>query len=174
VRSTRENRRFSCLEKVAEDFFHGQLTAKASRRGAVLVMVVACLAVVSLIAATMLEGAVRARRHWRLEQRSRQIDCLLDAAERHGRRCVAEARLDEVTIAVDLSPTQAAQSETARAMIRILFTPEGEDRWRVKAVVEWPPEGPGRPPTRRSRSFSVRNPPETPADPSDSNASDRI
>ena len=25
VRSTRENRRFSCLEKVLEDFFHGQL-----------------------------------------------------------------------------------------------------------------------------------------------------
>jgi hypothetical protein len=24
VRSTRENRRFSCLEKVPEDFFHGQ------------------------------------------------------------------------------------------------------------------------------------------------------
>ena len=26
VRSTRENRRFSCLEKVLEDFFHGLLT----------------------------------------------------------------------------------------------------------------------------------------------------
>ena len=31
VRSTRENRRFSCLEKVLEDFFHGQLVRPARR-----------------------------------------------------------------------------------------------------------------------------------------------
>jgi len=35
VRSTRENRRFSCLEKVLEDFFHGQLAYAALALAAV-------------------------------------------------------------------------------------------------------------------------------------------
>jgi len=32
-RSSRENRRFSCLEKVPEDFFHGQLGDTAPSEG---------------------------------------------------------------------------------------------------------------------------------------------
>jgi hypothetical protein len=134
--------------------------AAEPRRGAVLVMAVACLAVVSLIATAMLEGAIHARRQWRLERVSRQLDCLLDAAESLARRRLAEGRPQRLSISLDLpagaaSPAASAngtgQVESNRPTVLLAFSPGADGAWRVEVAVEWRSGGADGPVARRSR-----------------------
>lgn len=140
----------------------GDVSAAASspRRGAVLVMAVACIAVVSFIAITMLKGAIQIRKQWRLERISRQIESLLDAAERLGRQSVAEGRLNELTVEVDLSPASdrfARPDDASMPMVHLSFAPDAGGDCRVEATVEWPSHEPLKSAVRRSRSFVVRS-----------------
>lgn len=107
-----------------------------TRRGAVMVMALACLAVSSVIAAVMLRSAVTARRAVRTERDLRQVECLLAAAAD-----LARARLTAGAAArqeILLEPAAVVGTGSAR----ITLAPDPAAGPAVAIVVEYPLEGP--------------------------------
>ncbi|MFM7245498.1 MAG: hypothetical protein ACKO40_15175, partial [Planctomycetaceae bacterium] len=59
---------------------HTRSSSCPRRRGSVMVLVLACLAVASAIALSMLRAATMSHRSLRTERHLRQVECLLTAA----------------------------------------------------------------------------------------------
>ena len=117
---------------------------RASRRGSVMVMVLACMAVATAIATTMLRSATMSHRNLRTERDLRQVECLLTAAARIAQSRSASADDDTILLAsADLIGSGSARITFARDPAT--STPA------VRIVVEYPLEGPLT--IRRSRSI---------------------
>lgn len=119
------------------------------RRGSVIFIVLACMAVASAIALSMLRAATMSHRSLRTERHLRQVECLLAAATSS-----AQARLatggpdaiadDEVRL---LEPASLTGVGSARITLTrdINATPPA-----IRVIVEYPLEGPVT--IRRSRT----------------------
>jgi Tfp pilus assembly protein PilX len=120
----------------------------ASRRGSVMVMVLACMAVAAAIATTMLRSATTSHRSLRTERDLRQVECLLVAAARIAQSRSASADAADDTILIDSSDLVGSGSARITfARDRATSTPA------VRIVVEYPLEGPLT--IRRSRSIAL-------------------
>lgn len=121
------------------------------RRGAVMFMALATLAIVGLIAVAMFRGAILARRGLRGEHAARQVETLLDAATARTRARLAAGRPAAETL--ELGP--ADLGVTASAVVVVTAEPAG-DALRLRIVAEYPRAGPVT--VRRTREFLVRSP----------------
>jgi hypothetical protein len=111
----------------------------------------ATLAVVGMIAAAMVRGAIVARKSLRAEHALRQVETLLDAAEARVRARLAAGEPAAETLdlaAADVAGTSAAQ-------VVVTAEPAGADAWRVRIVAATPPDGPAA--IRRSRDTLIRS-----------------
>lgn len=125
----------------------------AARRGAMLVVALACLAIVMAIVGVMLQGALRARRQLHVERDLRQVELLL------------EAGLDRA--AFQLADDDAYAGETWRIPANdLLRRGDGEvvivaersgdaEPWRVRIVAEYPVGTPAS--VRRTQTFLVQD-----------------
>ncbi len=131
----------------------------SSRRGGVMFMTLATLAVVSLIVVAMVRGAIIARRSLRGEQALRQVELLLDAAEARAATRVSMGQAVDETI--DLSPADLGGQCSARVIVT--STPSDTTDLRLEIVAEYPCEGPVT--VRRTREAVIRSPVLRPTDP---------
>jgi hypothetical protein len=121
------------------------------RRGSVMVLALACLAVASAIALSMLRAATTSHRALRTERHLRQVECLLAAAT-----ATAHARLatggpdalatDHLILLDPAALTGVGSARVTLARDAIAIPPA------VRIVVEYPLEGPVT--IRRSRTVS--------------------
>lgn len=113
-------------------------SARGSRRGGVVLIVVACLATFSLIALAMLRGSLASRGQLRSERHLRQADALLDAAVA---RASSRVTSGSVSAADDLDETlEVAAAEilgTGSAKLT-LDASGGEGGWQLEVVCEYP------------------------------------
>lgn len=135
----------------------------SSRRcGSVMVLALACMAVASVIALSMLRAATTSHRSLRVERHLRQVECLLTAtmATAHARLATGgpDATVDEVIL---LEPAALTGAGSARVT---LARDAGATQPAIRVVVEYPLEGPVM--IRRSRTVShssvAARPPEEP------------
>ena len=122
-----------------------------ARRGSVMFVTLATLAVVGMIAVAMVRGAMIARKSLRAEHALRQVETLLDAAEARVRARIATGEPAAETLdlaAADVAGTSAAQ-------VVVTAEPAGADAWRVRIVAATPPDGPAA--IRRSRDTLIRS-----------------
>jgi Tfp pilus assembly protein PilX len=122
-----------------------------ARRGSVMFVTLATLAVVGMIAVAMVRGAMIARKSLRAEHALRQVETLLDAAEARVRARLAAGEPAAETLdlaAADVAGTSAAQ-------VVVTAEPAGADAWRVRIVAATPPDGPAA--IRRSRDTLIRS-----------------
>ena len=122
-----------------------------ARRGSVMFVTLATLAVVGMIAVAMVRGAMIARKSLRAEHALRQVETLLDAAEARVRARLATGEPAAETLdlaAADVAGTSAAQ-------VVVTAEPAGADAWRVRIVAATPPDGPAA--IRRSRDTLIRS-----------------
>lgn len=122
-----------------------------SRRGSVMFIALAALAVVGLIAVAMVRGAIVARKSLRAEHALRQVENLLDAAEARARARLAAGEPAAETI--DLAATDVAG--TAAAQVVVTAEPAGANAWRVRIVAALPPDGPAA--IRRTRDTLIES-----------------
>ena len=120
------------------------------RRGAVMFITLATLAVVGLIAMAMVRGATIGRRSLRAEHAVRQVEAILDAAEARVRSRLAAGPPAAETI--DLAAADVAGTHAARVVVTV--DPDGTDAWRVRIVAAVPPDGPAS--IRRTRDTLIR------------------
>lgn len=128
--------------------------SRTPRRGVALVMTVACMATLALIAAAMLQGILVARHQFRAEQHLRQVKCLLDAGVGLARTRLARA--DAIAAGGMRETVDVPASEivgTSPGRISLTAQSEGNDRWRLTVVAEYPIEGAF--PVRRTRETSL-------------------
>ena len=130
-----------------------ELRQAPRRSGAILVVSLACLAIVMAIVGVMLQGALRARRQLHLERDLRQVELLL------------EAGLDRA--AFQLAGDDAYAGETWRIPANdLLGRGDGEvvivaersgdaEPWRVRIAAEYPVGTPA--PVRRTQTFLVQD-----------------
>lgn len=125
--------------------------ADGSRRGAVLVVALACLAVSAAIVATMARGAMTARRVLRTERDLRQVEQLLDAGAAWA---VARTQAGaETPDTLTLGSADIAGHGSARIGVALERIGDG---WRMRVAVEYPLEDNA--PIRRSRDVVVPAP----------------
>ncbi len=129
----------------------------AGRRGAVMFITLATLAVVGLIAAAMIRGAIIARKSLRAEHALRQVETILDAAEARARARLAAGQPAGETI--DLSAADVAGAHAARVVVTA--EPAGADGWRVRIIATSPPDGPAA--IRRTRDMLIESRSSTPS-----------
>lgn len=132
---------------------HNERRHAPRRRGAMLVVALACLAIVMAIIGVMLQGALRARRQLHVERDLRQVELLL------------EAGLDRA--AFQLTSNDAYAGETWRILASdFLGSGDGEvvivaarsgdaEPWQVRVAAEYPVGTPAS--VRRSRTFLVQD-----------------
>lgn len=128
-----------------------------ARRGSVMFVTLATLAVVGMIAAAMVRGAMIARKSLRAEHALRQVETLLDAAEARVRARLATGEPAAETLdlaAADVAGTTAAQ-------VVVTAEPAGADAWRVRIVAASPPDGPAA--VRRTRDTLIESRSSTPS-----------
>ena len=126
--------------------------ATRPRRAAILLVVLAVMATLSALAATMLRGVHLSRRQFRNELHQRQVEQLLDAAMATAhQRVLAEGPFQERrTIPADEIVGQKAAGLSIDARV----APNGG--WQLEAIVEYP-LGNGQPIRgHRSRWFPPR------------------
>ena len=144
------NRESSSLQAA---IVHANRRQPPRRRGAMLVVALACLAIVMAIIGVMLQGALRARRQLHVERDLRQVELLL------------EAGLDRA--AFQLASDDAYAGETWRipasdllgrgdGEVVIVATRSGDaEPWRVRVAAEYPVGTPKS--VRRTRTFRVQD-----------------
>lgn len=129
------------------------------RRGAVMFMALATLAIVGLVAAAMFRGAILARRSLRGEHAARQVETLLDAAAARARARLAAGR--PAAEVLELGPADLGAAGSA--VVVVTAEPAGDRGLRVRVAAEYPREGPV--PVCRTREIIVRSSFPTPTDP---------
>jgi Tfp pilus assembly protein PilX len=123
------------------------------RRGAMLVVALACLAIVMAIIGVMLQGALRARRQLHVERDLRQVELLL------------EAGLDRAAFQLASDDDYAGETWQIPASdllgrgdgeVVIVATRSGDaEPWRVRVAAEYPVGTPAS--VRRTRTFLVQD-----------------
>lgn len=138
---------------------------RSPRRGAAMVMVVACLATFSLIALAMLRGSLASRGQLRSEHHLRQADLLLDAAVARAEALYAAGGLAAFS-AMDDEQEVPADEITGTDPARLsLSLDEEQGRWHLTVVCAYPSKGPRA--VRRSRVVMLpAAPPEQASSPS--------
>ena len=135
---------------------------RSPRRGAAMVMVVACLATFSLIALAMLRGSLASRGQLRSEHHLRQADLLLDAAVAQAEALYAAGGLAAFS-AMDDEQEVPADEITGSAPARLnLSLDEEQGQWHLNVVCTYPSEGPRA--VRRSRVVVLPAPTPAPAE----------
>jgi len=125
------------------------VATRSPRRGAAMVMVVACLATFSLIALAMLRGSLASRGQLRSEHHLRQADLLLDAAVARAEALYATGGLAAFS-AMDDEQEVPADEITGTDPARLsLSLDEEQGRWHLTVVCAYPSKGPRA--VRRSR-----------------------
>jgi Tfp pilus assembly protein PilX len=127
-----------------------RLPENRRRPGAVLLVVLASLSLLSLLAGTMLRGAMLGRQAFRAEQHARQADeLLLTALQRASRRVVQSGAFQEQTV---LSADELVGSGSARLTLTAepLLNEAAAGSWLLGIDVEYPLEGPQ--PVRRRKT----------------------
>lgn len=129
---------------------------RSSRRASVMVMVLACMAVATAIATTMLRSATMSHRNLRTARDLRQVECLLTAAARMAKtRSVSAGTADDTILIASSDLVGSGSARITFARDAAASTPS------VRIVVEYPLEGPLT--IRRSRSvIPASNPSATP------------
>lgn len=120
------------------------------RRGGVMVMVLACMAVATAIGMAMLRSATAGQRGLRTERHLRQVERLLVAAADLAAMRQAEGERVEGEILLESADLAGAGSA------RITLAADPADPRRVQVIVEHPLEGPVT--VRRTRSFVLALP----------------
>lgn len=120
------------------------------RRGSVMVMVLACMAVATVIGMAMLRSATTAQRGLRTERHLRQVERLLVAAA--DLAATRQAGGERVEGEILLEPAHLAGAGSAR----ITLAADPADPRRIQVVVEHPLEGPVT--VRRTRSLVLAQP----------------
>lgn len=133
----------------------GHAAAPPARRGSVMFITLATLAVVGLIAMAMVRGTIIGRRTLRAEHAVRQVEAILDAAEARVRSRLAAGTPAAETI--DLAAAEVAGTHGAQVVVTV--DPHGTDDWKVRIVVAAPPDGPAA--IRRTRDTLIRARPST-------------
>ena len=132
---------------------------RSSRRASVMVMVLACMAVATAIATTMLRSATMSHRNLRTARDLRQVECLMTAAARMAKtRSVSAGTADDTILIASSDLVGSGSARITFARDAAASTPS------VRIVVEYPLEGPLT--IRRSRSVftSPTRPSTTPAE----------
>jgi hypothetical protein len=131
---------------------HGNSSsATAGRRGSVMVLALACLAVASVIALSMLRAATRSHRSLRAERHLRQVECLLAAATATAHARLATGGPD--VLATDHVILLEPASLTGVGSARVTLARDADaSSPAIRVVVEYPLEGPVT--IRRSRTMS--------------------
>ena len=121
------------------------------RRGSVMVLALACMAVASAIAFSMLRAATRSHRSLRAERHLRQVECLLAAATAaaHARLATGGPNALATDHVILLEPATLTGVGSARVTLGLDADPRSPT---IRVVVEYPLEGPVT--IRRSRSIS--------------------
>ena len=130
----------------------------SSRRGAVMVVVVACLATFSLIALTMLRGSLASRGQLRSERHLRQADMLVDAAVA---RAVSRMTTASVAKPDDLDEMFeiAGDEITGTGLAQLTLEASSvQDAWQLEVMCEYPVGDPRA--VRHSRTVTL-SPPRT-------------
>ena len=120
------------------------------RRGGVMVMVLACMAVATAIGMAMLRSATAGQRSLRTERQLRQVERLLVAAADIA--ATRQAGGERVEGEILLEPADLAGAGSAR----ITLAADPADPRQIQVVVEHPLEGPVT--VRRTRSFVLALP----------------
>jgi type II secretory pathway pseudopilin PulG len=129
---------------------HAGQAGGQARRGGVMILTLACLAVAAAIGLAMLRSATVSHRQLRQEQQLRQVERLLMAAGDVARsRQAAGQAIDDV---IQLTTGDLADSGSAR----VVLTVDPDDATAAQVVVEYPLEGPLT--VRRSRTISLASP----------------
>lgn len=123
--------------------------SSSHRRGSVMVLALACLAVASAIALSMLRAATTSHRSLRSERHLRQVECLLAAATATAHAHLATGGPDALATdrVILLEPAALTGVGSARVTLArdIDAIPPA-----IRVVVEYPLEGPAT--IRRSRT----------------------
>lgn len=134
----------------------------APRRGAAMVMVVACLATFSLIALAMLRGSLASRGQLRSEHHLRQADLLLDAAVARAEALYATGGLAAFAAMDDVQEVPADEiTGTAPARLNLSLDEE-QGKWQLTVGCTYPSKGPRA--VRRSRMVVLPAPTPAPSE----------
>lgn len=123
------------------------------RRGAMLVVALACLAIVMAIIGVMLQGALRARRQLHVERNLRQVELLLEAGlDRAAFQLAGEDDYAGETWRIPASDLLG----NGDGEVVIVATHSGDaEPWRVRVAAEYPVGSPAS--VRRTRTFLVQD-----------------
>ena len=123
------------------------------RRGAMLVVALACLAIVMAIIGMMLQGALRARRQLHVERDLRQVELLLEAGiDRAAFQLASDGGYGGETWRIPASDLLGYGD----GEVVIVAERSGDaEPWRVRVAAEYPVGTPKS--VRRSRTFLVRD-----------------
>jgi len=106
------------------------------RRGAMLVVALACLLIVMSIIGSMIQGALRSRRHLHAERDRRQVELLVEAgADRAALQLARDLEFRSETW--DLSADDLLGR--GEAQVAVTVSREADDApWQVQVVAEYP------------------------------------
>ena len=133
---------------------HADRRRRASRRrGAMLVVALACLAIVMAIIGVMLQGALRARRQLHVERDLRQVELLLEAGiDRAAFQLASDGGYGGETWRIPASDLLGYGD----GEVVIVAERSGDAApWRVRVAAEYPVGTPKS--VRRSRTFLVQD-----------------
>lgn len=127
---------------------HAGDSACTRRRGSVMVMALACMAVAAAIALSMLRAATTSHRSLRAERHLRQVECLLTAATAKAHARLATGGPEAADEVLLLEPESLTGVGSAR--VTLAREPDAASP-AIRVVVEYPLEGPVT--IRRSRTI---------------------
>ena len=123
-----------------------------SRRGAMLVATLACMAIVMGIIGVMLQGALRARRQMHAERDLRQACLLADAAlDRAATRLASDEGYDGETWRI---PAEQLLNAGDGEVVIAVHQRRDADDWSVRVAAEYPAGEATS--VRRTRTFTVK------------------
>ena len=123
------------------------------RRGAMLVVALACLAIVMAIIGVMLQGALRARRQLHVERDMRQVELLLEAGL--DRAASQLARGDDYAGETWQIPASDLLGHGDGEVVIVAERSGDAEPWQVRVVAEYPVGTPAS--VRRTRTFLVQD-----------------
>ena len=144
------NRESSSLQAV---IVHANRRQPPRRRGAMLVVALACLAIVMAIVGVMLQGALRARRQLHVERDLRQVELLLEAGlDRAASQLAGD---DDYAGETWKIPATDLLGRGDGEVVIVAARSGDAEPWRVRVAAEYPVGTPKS--VRRTRTFRVQD-----------------
>lgn len=123
------------------------------RQGAMLVVALACLAIVMAIVGVMLQGALRARRQLHVERDLRQVELLLEAGlDRAAFQLASNDDYEGETWRIPASDLLGASDAE---VVIVAERPTDAEPWQVRVAAEYPLGTVAS--IRRTRTFQVQD-----------------